>query len=700
MSSKSRNTGKPFPFEAAAKYHIFPFPVLRSRSEIIPARTILADNENDVEYAVVYKIVNDETGDSYIGVTVDGIFQALRRIAFRSMDSSQKSALYRDLSRFGARVFSFSVLLVCPSEQLAEEVSGIELGSYNKDLPIDADHRLPEDLRPSDDIICRIVEQYNPKHGPNSIGGLRGISTRLGMSLRELGESIERCGADVEGYHDRFKQWERPTDAELRQLRETMSLSQIASLFGASRLNIVKAWFGSAGLPYPEYDNRIDRKLVSKEEVQRRLDDMYHGKVVLLEYSAVKKPGTFRCDRGHVWKMEHVSNIFVERQHGGCPICRQEARADDEYKEALELIEKNHDGTIKILEFTRMKGPATFQCSMGEDHIWTNQFANGVVKGIHGCPFCAAKSVGEQRKWSREKVQEMLDKLYDGNIEVVSYTSTKEPGIFRCRKHGKLLKYNQASTMLMETSGDPCPKCLEENGHPLTKPYEEFLSLMRERHLDDVMECLDYKGMWSKTRFRCKVCCNEWNAFPKNIIYHQTGCPVCSGNIQSFPECAVFFYARQYFGPEVQKNPYLIFEDDNFSCRGDIYIPSMKTLIEYDGTPWHDDDYVRERDAKREHFFDKYGLDVYHIREYPGDSSLIGNFHMNKPFIVEHPTQRIKRAMEIDAILEKLFSIIGDETPLSRGIILNTDGDTALIKDYALEELRHEPMEYRFPYRR
>ena len=60
------------------------------------------------------------------------------------------------------------------------------------------------------------------------------------------------------------------------------------------------------------------------------------------------------------------------------------------------------------------------------------------------------------------------------------------------------------------------------------------------------------------------------------------GCPICAKEMQtSFPEQAVFFYVKQYFGDAI---------NSDYSAVGaelDIYIPSKRVAIEYDGFNWH-----------------------------------------------------------------------------------------------------------------
>lgn len=61
------------------------------------------------------------------------------------------------------------------------------------------------------------------------------------------------------------------------------------------------------------------------------------------------------------------------------------------------------------------------------------------------------------------------------------------------------------------------------------------------------------------------------------------GCPICDNESKtSFPEQSIFFYLKQSFNDVLNR--------DRKTIRGtelDIYIPSIKTAIEYDGGAWH-----------------------------------------------------------------------------------------------------------------
>ena len=74
---------------------------------------------------------------------------------------------------------------------------------------------------------------------------------------------------------------------------------------------------------------------------------------------------------------------------------------------------------------------------------------------------------------------------------------------------------------------------------------------------------------------------HEWQAEIASRVDGR-GCPVCAKETQtSFPEQAVFYYIKQCFPDAINA------DKDTLGVELDIYIPSKKCAIEYDGLNWH-----------------------------------------------------------------------------------------------------------------
>lgn len=104
------------------------------------------------------------------------------------------------------------------------------------------------------------------------------------------------------------------------------------------------------------------------------------------------------------------------------------------------------------------------------------------------------------------------------------------------------------------------------------------------------------------------ICQNghEWQAKIANRN-RGTGCPVCdSSRHTSFPEYALFFYLLKSGLDAIHT-----YTEKGYEL--DIYIPSKKTAIEYDGYFWHKN--KLRRDVEKNRSCEKDGIKLYRIRE-------------------------------------------------------------------------------------
>ena len=122
--------------------------------------------------------------------------------------------------------------------------------------------------------------------------------------------------------------------------------------------------------------------------------------------------------------------------------------------------------------------------------------------------------------------------------------------------------------------------------------------------------------MNSGTKYKWE--CNEghkWEAIASNI---QSGkwCPKCLHR-QSKPEKLIFDLVQVKF-PDTQERKRGLLKNKHFEL--DIYIPSLKKAIEFDGDFWHKSDWAlkhgaAERDARKDQQCKKAGIDLLRISE-------------------------------------------------------------------------------------
>lgn len=111
--------------------------------------------------------------------------------------------------------------------------------------------------------------------------------------------------------------------------------------------------------------------------------------------------------------------------------------------------------------------------------------------------------------------------------------------------------------------------------------------------------------------WKCSKCGYEWKASISNRNSKKcpTGCPCCSLPYQtSVAEKIVFYYVKKYFSDCIENKK--ILKDGSLDL--DIYIPSLKAGIEYDGAAWHSD---TERDLRKDQICKSNGIFLVRMRE-------------------------------------------------------------------------------------
>lgn len=107
----------------------------------------------------------------------------------------------------------------------------------------------------------------------------------------------------------------------------------------------------------------------------------------------------------------------------------------------------------------------------------------------------------------------------------------------------------------------------------------------------------------------CSVCGHRWNALI-SARNRGTGCPQCQkSHHTSLPEQILFFYIKQAFEDAI--NGFVI-KDTGRAKIIDIFIPSLKLAIEYDGSRWHKN---AEQDVKKTKYLSERGIRLIRIRE-------------------------------------------------------------------------------------
>ncbi len=160
-----------------------------------------------------------------------------------------------------------------------------------------------------------------------------------------------------------------------------------------------------------------------------------------------------------------------------------------------------------------------------------------------------------------------------------------------------------------------CPSCTTSSGCVKGKTdlktthceiVEEWHPIKNGNLSPDELKGGSSKKVW----WICKSCGYEWKASVYSRI-KGSGCPKCFHTIgTSFPEQAIYYYVKQLYPDAISgfKSQFL------GKMELDIYIPSIKLGIEYDGKNWHKEEKVVQ-EQKKYSLCHQEGIKLIRIRE-------------------------------------------------------------------------------------
>lgn len=242
-----------------------------------------------------------------------------------------------------------------------------------------------------------------------------------------------------------------------------------------------------------------------------------------------------------------------------------------------------------------------------------------------GCRFCGHKKTAKAKTLSTDAFIKKLAQSRP-DIEMLSaYLGMKEPASFKCKKCGTLFPPSVTPNSIMH--GRQCDYCraakpkkkrilhFKAGRNPLMKTHETFVKEVREIN-PDIIVLEKYQGAAKQYQFKCDVCGHEWPAYPSQILHGKHGCPKCNKRWStSFPEQALFFYLKRAFPDAINT-----YREGFGRTELDIYLPSIKTGIEYDGRNWHKNKFESER--KKYQLCQKKGIRLVRVRERKKDSDV------------------------------------------------------------------------------
>ncbi len=260
-----------------------------------------------------------------------------------------------------------------------------------------------------------------------------------------------------------------------------------------------------------------------------------------------------------------------------------------------------------LTEYTNTKEPITIRCKNCK-MTW-RVLAGNLLKELR-CDYCVGKKpiVGKTDLLTkRPDIAAEWDYERNGQLRPEQCTEFSGKYVYwRCRFGHEWSAYINNRTR--ETSG--CPVCggkkVLKGFNDLASRASELLSQWdwnRNTQKPDAVYYQSHEDAW----WVCPVG-HSW----KTKIYLRTqrgcGCPECDKSGTSFPEQAIYYYLKQAF-------PTCVNGHMEFGVELDIYVPELRTAIEYDGLRYHKTKSKLESDNKKDELCWEKNIRLIRVRD-------------------------------------------------------------------------------------
>ena len=315
------------------------------------------------------------------------------------------------------------------------------------------------------------------------------------------------------------------------------------------------------------------------------------------------------CPEGHSY-----ASVIRERADGaGCPYCSNRKILEG-YNDLATIApeiaaewdyEKNED-VLPTQVGAGSSKKVWWCCSNG--HHWSASIVHR-VRG-EGCPFCGNRKVFSgyndlatvhpelAYEWNYVKNGELWpEHCLPGSNKKVWWICSQG--------------HEWEASILNRHHGSNCPICAHQKvqiGYNDLATVNPVLAAQWHPTKNGMLSPQDVVAGTNRKVWWLGACGHEWLA-PIGARNYGQGCPICfKGKRISFQEKSIFYYVKKHFD-DVQENVRLPFLG---SLEIDVYIPSIKTGIEYDGDHWHTD---LEKDQRKDELCQSNDIRLYHLRE-------------------------------------------------------------------------------------
>lgn len=342
------------------------------------------------------------------------------------------------------------------------------------------------------------------------------------------------------------------------------------------------------------------------KESNKRFLNKYEFPNIENEYENSHSKITIRCKEcGNVF--QKIACDHITSADGGCQQCRRLIRTKFYTYESIKKYQtvnaiKPFNGKITKNDMVTLICPIH-----GEYSIRLKNF-------LYGKGTCRKCTCGKAKR-TKDSFKAEFEIKYGGLVEAdyTTFVSMSEPMVFHCKVCGNAFKRAPQAMISAHYKHGPCPICSQnERSKIRTKTTEDFKRQVEAKYGKHVFDMS--KTIYTKSRNLVTLKCNECGKYftiEANSLLQGHGCPHHNRN-NSKAEQEIADYIKQ-LGFNVTQNERAVLPSHK---ELDIYIPSHKIAIEYDGLFWHNEN-IKGKDYHLNKTIEcqENGIKLFHVFE-------------------------------------------------------------------------------------
>lgn len=317
-------------------------------------------------------------------------------------------------------------------------------------------------------------------------------------------------------------------------------------------------------------------------------------------------------NQGHRWQTG--VHMRAGSRKTGCPYCSGQRVTRDKSLGVVYpgLSNQLHstNGALNIFTINPQSAKKVFwQCEKNSNHIWEARINTRAIRG-YGCPFCAGKKVLPEESFAAE---------YPNLLSEWDYSKNKfKPTEIRTGT-GKNVHWVCSDNPAHTWTATPHNRAINNSGCPICSGNAAWSEYNLVTEFPKIAADWDYgknearpeeflpksrQKVWWICKFKPE---HQFQKIISNRTIHGHGCPHCSiqssrAEIRIYAELLAIFPNAKHRHKE-------------FGYEFDVFIPELKTAIEYDGFYYHKDQL--EKDILKNNFCEDKDIRLVRFREMP-----------------------------------------------------------------------------------